>query len=142
MVAIEEVTVRLEKLKKYVSILKEYQTITAEELKKDFKVRAIVERYFQLATECCIDVAEIIISAKELRMPHDAREAIDILGEEGIIEDKFAYEFSRIVNFRNILVHDYLDIDYSIVVGNLQNNLGDFDIFTKQVARHLQKLSI
>ena len=138
MVAIEEVTVRLEKLKKYVSILKEYQTITAEELKKDFKVRAIVERYFQLATECCIDVAEIIISAKELRMPHDAHEAIDILGEEGIIEDKFAYEFSRIVNFRNILVHDYLDIDYTIVVKNLQNNLGDFDIFTKQVAKNLQ----
>jgi len=40
---------------------------------------------------------------------------------------------------RNILVHMYAEVDVEMVYEILQNNLGDFDEFTKYIARYLEK---
>jgi len=139
MIPFDEINIRLEKLAEYLKLLKEYQGITAEELIADAKKRGVVERYLQLAAEVCIDVAEILISAKGLRTPEDARDAIDILGQEGIIDDEFAFGFAAIGGFRNILVHDYLKINYEIVTDKINNRLDDFEIFAKQIAGYVKK---
>jgi len=40
-----------------------------------------------------------------------------------------------IVRFRNILVHNYLEIDPEIVYKNFKNNLDDFRNFSKEIAK-------
>ena len=135
----ERIEERLSKLKEYVLILKSYQQYSFEKFKKDVTLRGAVERYFQLAIECIIDIGEIIISNLGLRKPDDSRDVVDILGENKIIPDKFAYYFGPVTGFRNALVHDYLDIDYKQVYKHLQNDLGDFDKFAKYIAKFLMK---
>ena len=39
----------------------------------------------------------------------------------------------KAVGFRNVLVHDYIEVDDSVVAGRL-GNLGDLDEFVRQVA--------
>lgn len=59
----------------------------------------------------------------------------EILGQEGIIEKKLATAFAPAVGFRNILIHDYLKIDYEQVADKINNRLGDFEKFAQQIAR-------
>jgi uncharacterized protein YutE (UPF0331/DUF86 family) len=42
----------------------------------------------------------------------------------------------KAVGFRNVLVHDYIEVDDLIVVGRLKS-LGDFEEFVRQVAAYV-----
>jgi len=135
----ERIEERLRKLKEYATLLKHYQQFSYKQFKNDFTLRGAVERYFQLSIECIIDIGEILIANLRLKKPEDSKDVIDILGEAKIIPNKFAFYFGPVAGFRNILVHDYLDIDYKKVYEHLQNDLDDFDKFAKYIAKYLQK---
>jgi uncharacterized protein YutE (UPF0331/DUF86 family) len=132
---LEKINSRLEALREYLGILKSLKGVTGKDLASDVDKKAKAERYLQLAIEACVDIAELIISDQRLPAPKTAREAIEILGERGILEKKFAAEFAPAVGFRNILIHDYLKIDYNQVADKINNHLGDFEKFAQQVAK-------
>lgn len=134
----ERIITRLEMLCEYLNILKECSNEQIERLKEDKIFRGAVERYFQLAVECVIDIGEILISNLKLRKPEDGRDVIDILGEKEIIPDEFAYKFGPITGFRNILVHNYVKIDLELVYKFLKENLKDFDQFAKYISQYLK----
>jgi len=124
-------------LRGYVKILKNFEKVSASDLLKDEIKRGAIERYLQLAAEVVLDVAGQLIAEFRFRTPEEYKESILILGEEGVLPKKFAKDFSGIAGFRNILVHDYLKIDYRQVVDKLNNRLGDFEKFAKAVAKYL-----
>ena len=130
---------KLELLRKYVGYLKEYQRYALEDLQKNYTLRGAVERYFQLAIECVIDIAEIIISDLKIERPGEYREAIDLLGEKGILPGDFAYYFAPIAGFRNILVHEYIKVDLKEVYRHLKKDLPDFDKFARYIADYLSE---
>lgn len=135
--AIDKVNIRLKKILEYTSRLKKYQGMTKEELVEDPEKTAAIERFFQLAIEAVIDIANLLNAEYRFRPAKDAKESLEILGEEGVLDKKFAKGFSSVAGFRNILVHQYLDIDHNKVVENL-NNLTDFEKFAQQVAKYLK----
>jgi len=132
---IDKINARLETLREYLKILKSLKGVSGTELARNIDKRAKAERYLQLAIEACIDIAELIISDRRLPVPKTSREAIEILGREGIINKKLAFDFAPAVGFRNILIHDYLEIDYEQVADKINNRLGDFKKFAQQVAK-------
>ncbi|MBU4343205.1 MAG: DUF86 domain-containing protein [Candidatus Omnitrophica bacterium] len=129
---------KLEKLQEYVSYLKDYQAHTLKELKKDHTLQGAVLHYLQLAIECAFDIGELLISELRLRKPEEAREVINILGENKIIPDDFAKRFAPVAGFRNILVHEYADVDLNKVYNHLQNDLQDFDFYAKCIAKYIK----
>lgn len=136
---IDRINLRLKKLLEYIALLKEYQGITSKQLMEDPKTRGVVERYLQLACEVVLDVANLLNAEYRFRPPEDSRDSVVVLGEERVLDKTFADEFSNIAGFRNILVHDYIKIDYTKVADNLNNRLTDFEKFAQQVARFLAK---
>ena len=136
----KEITIRLEKISEYLKVLKFLKNkCSLEDFKNDPVLKGALERYFQLSAEASIDIGEIVISEKKLRTPLSHREVFDILGSEKIISIALAESFSEIAGFRNILVHDYVEIDLDRMYEYLQNNLNDFDKFIKAIARFLKK---
>lgn len=135
---IEKIYSRIENLKSYVKILEDLKNITLEELEKEPIKKGALERYLQLSIESCVDIAEMIISDQRLSTPQTATEAIEVLGKESILESDFAKEFSKAVGFRNILIHDYVRIDYQLVLENLKENLSDFHRFIKEILQFLK----
>lgn len=134
---IDKINLRIEKLKEYINSLKRLKGVTAKDLVGDEDKRLKAERLLQLAIEACIDIAELIIVDQRLRAPTDAAQAIEILGEEKMINSSFAKSFAKAVGFRNILVHDYIDINYEEVADKINNRLSDFDRFAQEVAKFL-----
>lgn len=132
---VDKINARLEALREYVGILKSLKGVTGEQLVEDIAKRAKAERFLQLAIETCVDIAELTISDQRLPAPKTSKETIEILGGEGIIDKKFALEFAPAVGLRNILIHDYLKIDYKQVADKINNRLGDFEKFAQQIAK-------
>ncbi len=86
----------------------------SSDLESNYEKRSAVERNFQLAIECAIDIGEIIISKEGLERPEDYRSVFRILGRHEIIPEEFAEEFAFSAGFRNILVHIYEEVDLDI----------------------------
>lgn len=137
----EKVSNKLDRLTEYVGYLKSYRHYTVEDIKRDHTLRGAIERYLHLSAECVIDIAEMMISELGLRKPEEYKESIDILGEAGIIPDDFAYYFSPVAGFRNILVHEYAKIDLEEVHRHLQKDLSDFEKFSRYIADYLNRLA-
>lgn len=136
----EKISRKLENLTEYIGYLKNYQNTTIDDLKNDPTLRGAVERYLHLSAECVIDIAEIMISELGLRKPEEYKESIDILGEAGIIPDKFAFYFSPVAGFRNILVHEYAKVDIAEVHRHLQNDIKDFEKYSQHIINYLNKM--
>jgi uncharacterized protein YutE (UPF0331/DUF86 family) len=135
----EEIASKLEMLRKYVGILRSYQKHGIEDLEEDVTLRGAVERYLGVALECALDIGEMIISAERLEKPESYRRVIEILGKEGILPEEFSEKFAPAAGFRNILVHAYADVDIEKLYEFLQNDLEDFDEFSRHIARHLEE---
>ena len=83
-------------------------------------LRDIVERNLEIAAQCCIDICHRIISLERARKPADYYEAILMMGELKALPPEFARKLVPLAGFRNILVHEYMGIDWDYVFENLQ----------------------
>lgn len=50
-----------------------------------------------------------------------------IFADKGLISSDVCEKWIRMIGFRNALVHDYIDIDRTIVYEILQQGLGDIE---------------
>jgi uncharacterized protein YutE (UPF0331/DUF86 family) len=109
------------------------QAIPLEEYLRDDNIQTIVERKLQLAIQACMDIASYLIGQLGLVAPDEPHDVFAALGQESVIDSELAGRMAGMVRFRNILVHDYLDIDSVIVHHNLTEELGDFDEFSQEI---------
>lgn len=100
-------------------------------------IQTIIERKLQLGIQTCIDITNYLISRKRLRIPDEEGNIFVVLSEEGIIGKELAKRMKGMVNFRNILVHEYLEIDNELVHRNLTQNLHDFNEFAQGIIQYL-----
>lgn len=137
MTEISTIENKIASIKKYLKILDRYKGFSKEEVKENIDLRGAVERYLYLLVQATIDLGEAIISFKSFRKPGSMSEIFCVLCEEEIIDKKLSDELSKMVGFRNIVAHDYEDIDYDIVYDVLENKLQDVIKFLSCVKKEL-----
>lgn len=138
MLDLEIINSRLKKLEKCVQKLKLAAAVNKEKFLADEDLQDRVERNFHIAIECCLDIGNHIIAASGFRAPKNYGDVFKVLGEEKILPKEFSETLGELAGFRNILVHDYLEIDLDKVYENLQE-LEDFDRFAKHTSEFLEK---
>lgn len=95
-----------------------------------------VKYTFVTAIEACVDVAQHICATQGWGPPADNGDAVRLLGEHGVLTTELAVSMRKAVGFRNVLVHDYIEVDDSVVLGRLKS-LGDLEDFVNQVATYV-----
>ena len=133
---LDKLFLRLKTLQEFVLDLKEFKGITQSELETNKSKAREVDRTLELASECVLDISRLIVSDQRLPVPEDSKGYILALGKAGILDLAFAKSFAPIAGFRNIFVHMYLDINYAEVADKINNRLGDFEIFSKSIAKY------
>ena len=69
----------------------------------------------------------------------DYASAIDRLTGMNVLPAAFGARFRQIAGFRNVLVHDYIEVDLEVVCMVLAERLDEFQEFARLVERHLDE---
>lgn len=112
---------RLERLRDCLNKLEPLADKSLDEINEEPYLQDVIERNFEVAAQSCIDISNRIISLEDLEKPSDYYQAIERLGENGIVPKDFAEDLAPIAGFRNLLVHQYLEIDQEEVYRYLQS---------------------
>jgi uncharacterized protein YutE (UPF0331/DUF86 family) len=123
---------RLDELNERLARLEPLKSKTRADFDQDVYLRDIAERNLEVAIQCCIDICHRIISLENARKPNDYYEAFLIMSELGVISPAFARKIAPMAGFRNILIHEYLALDWDEVYQNLQR-ISDLEQFAKMI---------
>ena len=132
---------RLQRLKGCLRKLEPLKTKQKTEFETDIYLKDIVERNLEVAAQACIDIANRIIAVEGLEKPSDAYGAIEMLGGAKVLPPDLAHRLAPIAGFRNILVHEYLEIDWDQVLDNLRR-LADLYKFADYVVEWMRNRSV
>jgi len=128
---------RLQKLDEYLGILYGLQAYTLEAFVGDPERYGSAERFLQLAIETLTDMGNHVVAELNLGRVDSYRDIPQILARHGHIDDAARDRWIEMIGFRNILVHDYLDVDREIVYHALQEDLEDIATLRKVFAQFL-----
>jgi uncharacterized protein YutE (UPF0331/DUF86 family) len=108
-------------------------------LAADAMLCAAVERWLQLSVEACVDVASHIVSVEEWTPPANSRDTFSTLGRHGVIPADLARRLGGAVGLRNLLVHDYVEVDLDQVAAVVREDLDDLRAFAGVAAGWLDR---
>lgn len=99
-----------------------------------------VKYTFVTAIEACVDAAQHVCAAQGWGPPRDNGDAVRLLAAHGVLPDELASSVRRAVGFRNVLVHDYAEVDDAVVTARL-GDLGDLRGYVRALADWLGRRS-
>lgn len=128
---------RLAELRLHLAHLREIRpgVKTAADLDDDLSLRNDVVHSLQIVCQAVIDVAGDLAARAGLPF-EDYTEAVKRLPEAGPFPRELASELERLPGFRNVLIHEYVSIDYERVVAAL-DDLAPIEEFADLLADHL-----
>ncbi|MCS3699758.1 uncharacterized protein YutE (UPF0331/DUF86 family) [Salinibacter ruber] len=128
---------RLQKLGEHLDILRKTQQYSRSEFVDDPYLYGSAERFLQLSIEAINDVASHVAVDENLGAAERAQDLPHIFESEGLIGEELRDQWADMIGFRNVLVHDYIDIDRTIVHDAIQNRLGEIERLRSVFARYL-----
>ena len=130
---------KISSLDDYLKQVSEFSGVTIDEYRSDWKTQRIVERTLQMMIETSADIANHIISDKKMRVPASYSDTFRVLVENDVIDRDLFSILDKMAKFRNIVVHQYEDVDAEIVIVILKKHLDDFGKFKDAVLEVLKK---
>lgn len=131
----DRILVKMDELNGYLDELKQIAPAKLEfkEYQKIEKKRSC-ERLLQLSIEAVIDICKLFVSGMRLGLPAEENDLFDKMQKKKLLSKEMAVTLKEMKGFRNILVHEYADIDDELVFRALKAKLNDFNKFKKEVA--------
>ncbi len=116
---------KINEIEKFLGELESSLPTNFEEYKKDYRIRAIGERYFEKIVKAIIDLAFIIVKEKNFKQPEYEKQVFEILADNNIISQELSKKLQDAKGMRNIITHEYGKIDDELV----------FESITKEIIR-------
>jgi uncharacterized protein YutE (UPF0331/DUF86 family) len=105
--------------------------VSLSEFETSWILRSMAERAVQVAAEILIDIAERILALEKSGPAATAAEAMEALVRLGVL--KSAQPYINITRFRNLIVHQYEEIDPVVLFDLSKNRLDDFRKFRNEI---------
>ena len=90
-----------------------------------------------IAVESCIDIAAHIISENGWGVPGSASEMFYLLEDKDILEPALTERMIKAVGLRNLIVHEYGEIDLKRLFTTVRDDLKDITAFLSVIFRKL-----
>lgn len=130
MVDVERIGSRLGRLEHLIELLDEVRAEGLDAYLADERLRAVTERWLQLAIQTCIDIGAQLVSELAVDPPADYAGVFRGLARTGYIDNDLGDALAAAAGQRNVLVHMYMDIDDREVFAALDR----LDIFRRFAA--------
>ena len=136
MVDSERVSRLLDSVRTDLAFLKASAAKPPDDLAVDQVALDAVKYRFVTAIEGCAKVAHHLVASEGWSVPETNAAAVRELGRHGVVERVVADSVARAVGFRNVLVHQYADVDDARVIAQL-TRLDDLEAYVAQIAAWL-----
>ena len=83
--------------------------------------------------ELCIDLANHVVRVRKLGIPKESRASFTMLAREGLIPKELSKLLEGMVGFRNVLIHEYRELDIEVMKDVIEHRLDDLVAFTVRV---------
>ena len=110
-----------------------YATPSGLPFEKDHLKQDAIAANLQRAAEQVIDLANHVIRKGKLGLPKESKESFEILATAKVIPQELADKLKGMVGFRNIMVHQYQEMDIKIMVDVIEHRLDDLVVFTTHI---------
>jgi uncharacterized protein YutE (UPF0331/DUF86 family) len=114
MVRPEVIRRRLKQLDKYLQILQSMQSYSWKEFRGDTEHYGATERFLHLATKAINDMVSHVVAEEQWGTVDQYSDLSRLFASEGYIDDAQRDQWIRMIGFRNVLVHDYVDREICI----------------------------
>ncbi len=129
---------KLQELEKYLNQLKKYQGVTAAELEHDLEKLWVIQHGLQLSIQVVLDTGNHILAEAGLPVKEYA-EIFPELARLGVIPEDYAENIKGMAGLRNLLVHEYTEIDLAKIAEVVNTSLSDFSQFAGYVLSYLEQ---
>lgn len=140
MIDIDLIRRKLSRLNMYLEKLKPILEKRLEEYKSDFYLKSTAERLIQLVVECASDINNHVVVETENRPPEDYSISFIKAADVGLISRQLAEKLKGSAGMRNILVHEYMDIDDEKVYRAIPLAIKDYKEYIRQVEEFVERL--
>lgn len=137
----EVIEKHLEDLATRVARLRRYQGLPLEEFRADWERAYAAERLLQTAIQNVIDIGAHILSDLGDNRWDEYRDIPARLFAQGVIPREQVAPLQAMVGMRNVLVHQYVEVDVEKVYRAIQESLCDFDRFAQAIVEYLELTS-
>ena len=130
---------RLKILEKSLEALEKIRESSLNDISNSLEKQWAVEHGWQLAIQTLLDIGSHILVEEGERNINNYTDVIRQLGRKGIVPKEFSKSIEGMAGLRNILVHEYVDVDLDVITKILQNKLEDFEKFISFIREYLSK---
>ncbi len=131
---------KINEIIKFLDELKSIVPSSLDEYKSNTEKRAACERYVEKIVEAVTDLAFLVIKFKKLKIPEDDIDAFNILLDNKIINTDLSIKLKKAKGMRNIIAHEYGNIDDEIIFESISKELDkDCKKFIQEVGSILNK---
>ena len=115
--------------------IKGKRDVSLDRFLSDVDVQDIVLFNLQIAIQSCIDIASHIISDEELGVAGSTSEIFYILQENNYIDAQLTEKIVSAVGFRNLVAHEYGNLDLKKVYKIIHEDMEDIQVFLKEILK-------
>lgn len=134
----DRICAKLNKVQNYYSELKSLSSISLDEYLGNSIYRRAVERTLQLIVESATDINNMLLKMLGQKGAVDYYNSFINLAEQDIIPMDFALKIAPSTGLRNILVHEYEEIDDKVVYNSINPCLQYYLEYMDLINRYLK----
>ena len=124
--------------KKYWNKLRGMITKTSEEIERDFDSQLISERLFEVLSQTLLDICTHIIAQSNEETPQSYSDCMKKLEKLGVIKLETSEKLVSLIKMRNIIVHQYGEINYQFLYEGLRELYEAFPIFEEEILEWIE----
>lgn len=123
---------KLESLRRCVQRVESRLPPDVDSLLTDLDAQDIVSLNLTRAVQMCVDIASHWLAEhSEVTAPRTMGQAFDALASASVISDELAERMRKSVGFRNVMVHNYDEVNWHIVYSICHDHLDDFRAYAR-----------
>ncbi|MHA1137420.1 MAG: type VII toxin-antitoxin system HepT family RNase toxin [Candidatus Thorarchaeota archaeon] len=129
---------RLVKILEEVDFLNSIRKQELDDFLRDGKSLRSTAKAIETIVQSIIDISSHIVAQNHWGVTDTYRNTIALLAKHQIISEDLSANLQKVVAMRNILVHQYLDVDFSIVWESLEELVEDALAYIGAIKSYLQ----
>ena len=127
------ILIKANKVDHHLKRIREKRVVSLEEFLADLDCQKIILFNLQMAVQNCIDIVAHIISNEELGIAGSTNEMFYILQENNYLDPELTENMVAVIGFRNLVVHEYGNIDLRQVYHIAQQDIDNIERFVKVI---------